>query len=127
MPTSDPIADMLARIRNAHMALHKKVRLPKSKMKAAIAQILLQEGYIESFVEEENEIVLYLKYVASKPAIQGMQRVSKPSCRRYVKIKEMPTVQSGLGINILSTSKGVLDGYRAKQENVGGELLCQIW
>jgi len=127
MPTSDPIADMIARIRNAHMALHKEVKVPRSKIKSAIARILQEEGYIKSFSETEREIHIQLKYVSGKPAIEGMDRVSKPSCRRYVKAKETPSVQSGLGINILSTSRGVIAGYQAQQENVGGELLCQIW
>jgi small subunit ribosomal protein S8 len=118
---------MIARIRNAHMALHKEVRVPRSKMKKAIAQILVDEGYIQSFEETEREIQIRLKYVTGKPAIKGMARASKPSRRRYVKAKETPNVQSGLGINILSTPQGVLAGYRAQQENVGGELLCQIW
>ena len=127
MPTSDPIADMIARIRNAHMALHKEVSVPRSKIKSSIASILQDEGYIKSFSESEREIHIQLKYVTGKPAIKGMTRVSKPSCRRYVKAKETPNVQSGLGINILSTSKGVVAGYQAQRENVGGELLCQIW
>lgn len=127
MPTSDPIADMIARIRNAHMALHKEVNVPRSKIKSAIARILQEEGYIKSFSETEREINIQLKYVTGKPAIKGMTRVSKPSCRRYVKAKETPRVQSGLGINILSTPKGVIAGYHAQRENVGGELLCQIW
>ena len=127
MPTSDPIADMIARIRNAHMALHKEVSVPRSKIKSSIASILQDEGYIKSFTESEREIHIKLKYVTGKPAIEGMTRVSKPSCRRYVKAKETPNVQSGLGINILSTSKGVISGYQAQRENVGGELLCQIW
>jgi len=127
MPTSDPIADMIARIRNAHMALHKEVSVPRSKIKSSIASILQDEGYIKSFSESEREIHIKLKYVTGKPAIKGMTRVSKPSCRRYVKAKETPNVQSGLGINILSTSKGVIAGYQAQRENVGGELLCQIW
>ena len=127
MPTSDPIADMLARVRNAHMSLHKSVRMPLSKMKRAIADIMQQEGYIQSYEEDERDIVLHLKYVSGKPAIRDMQRVSRPSCRSYVGVREIPRVQSGLGINILSTSKGVLDGQRAQDANVGGELLCQIW
>ncbi len=127
MPTSDPIADMIARIRNAHMALHKEVSVPRSKIKSAIASILQEEGYINSFSEKEREIRIQLKYVTGKPAIKGMNRVSKPSCRRYVKAKETPSVQSGLGINILSTPRGVIAGHQALRENVGGELLCQIW
>jgi len=127
MPTSDPIGDMIARIRNAHMALHKEVKVPRSKIKSSIAHILQEEGYIKSFSETEREIHIQLKYVSGKPAIEGMNRVSKPSCRRYVKARETPNVQSGLGVNILSTSRGVIAGYQAQRENVGGELLCQIW
>jgi len=118
---------MIARIRNAHMALHKEVSVPRSKIKSAIASILQEEGYINSFSEKEREIRIQLKYVTGKPAIKGMNRVSKPSCRRYVKAKETPSVQSGLGINILSTPRGVIAGHQALRENVGGELLCQIW
>ncbi len=127
MPVNDPIADMLTRIRNAHMALHKSVQIPKSKMKLAIAGILQEEGYIDSYAETEREMNLRLKYVHGRPAIAGLKRVSRPGCRQYVGIQEVPNVQSGLGINILSTSKGILEGNKAVQERVGGELICQIW
>lgn len=127
MPVNDPIADMLTRIRNAHMALHRTVDVPKSKMKLAIAGILQDEGYIAAYEETERGMHVRLKYVHGRPAIAGLKRVSRPGCRQYVGIQEIPNVQSGLGINILSTSKGILEGNRAAQERVGGELICQIW
>jgi len=127
MSVVDPIADMLTRIRNAHLALHRELLVPKSKMKLAIAEILQAEGYIQGFEEGDREIRIQLKYVKGQSAISGLKRISKPSCRRYVGVDGIPRVQSGLGINILSTSKGVLEGQRAKEMNVGGELLCQIW
>jgi small subunit ribosomal protein S8 len=127
MAVNDPIADMLTRIRNAQMALHRELSVPKSKMKTAIAEILQQEGYIQAFEEGDWEVRIRLKYMRGKPVIAGLQRVSKPSCRQYVGVDEIPEVQSGLGINILSTSKGVVDGNKAKELRVGGELLCQIW
>ncbi len=124
---TDPIADMLTRIRNAHMALHKEVVVPKSKMKVRITEILKEEGYIEDFELGEREIKIKLKYVDGKPAIQGLKRISKPGRRIYVGAKEIPRVQNGLGICIVSTSKGVLEGEQARRLNVGGELICQIW
>lgn len=127
MAVVDPIADMLTRLRNAHMALHRQVQLPKSKMKLAIADILQEEGYIQSYEEKEWELSIQLKYVRGRAAITGLKRVSRPGCRRYVGCDEIPKVQSGLGINILSTSKGLFPGDRAQKERVGGELLCQIW
>jgi small subunit ribosomal protein S8 len=127
MTLVDPIADMLTRIRNAMMSLHNEVLIPKSKMKVAIAKILQQEGYIERFEEREREFTIYLKYVRGKAAIEGLKRVSRPGCRRYVGVGEIPKVQNGLGINILSTSQGVQDGNSARNNHLGGELLCQIW
>jgi small subunit ribosomal protein S8 len=127
MPVVDPIADMLARIRNAQMALHKDCQIPKSKMKLALAQILQDEGYIDSYEERDRDILIRLKRVGSRYAITGMRRVSRPGCRRYVGMGEIPQVQNGLGINVLSTSHGVLEGNQAQEHNVGGELLCQIW
>ena len=124
---TDPIADMLTRIRNAHMALHKEVVVPKSKMKLRIAEILKEEGYIEGFEELDKDIKIKLKYVDGKPAIQGLKRVSKPGRRIYVGVKEIPRVQNGLGICIVSTSRGVLEGEEARRLNVGGELICEIW
>ncbi len=124
---TDPIADMLTRIRNAHLALHKEVSVPRSKMKEALAAILKQEGYISEISGDESAIVLALKYHKGKPAIAGLKRVSKPGRRVYVGSSHIPRVQNGLGICILSTSSGVLDGVTAHERKVGGELLCEIW
>ena len=126
---TDPIADMLTRIRNAHLALHKEVSVPRSKMKEAMATILKQEGYVEdvSVDEEKRCITIALKYVGGRPAIRGLKRISKPGRRVYVGAGEIPRVQNGLGICILSTSRGVLDGQTAQAEKAGGELLCEVW
>ncbi len=124
---TDPIADMLTRIRNAHLALHKEVRVPRSKMKESIAAILKQEGYVEDVAVEDRDITIQLKYHKGKPAIEGLKRLSKPGRRVYVGAGEIPRVQNGLGICILSTSRGVLDGQTALSQKTGGELLCSIW
>lgn len=124
---TDPIADMLTRIRNAHLALHKEVSVPRSKMKEAIAAILKQEGYVEDVAVEDRSITIQLKYHQGKPAILGLKRMSKPGRRVYVNFRGIPRVQNGLGICILSTSHGVLDGVSAQEAKVGGELLCEIW
>ena len=124
---TDPIADMLTRIRNAHLALHKEVRVPRSKMKESIAAILKQEGYVEDVAVEDRDIAIQLKYHKGKPAIEGLKRLSKPGRRLYVGAGQIPRVQNGLGICILSTSRGVLDGQTAHAEKAGGELLCEIW
>ena len=124
---TDPIADMLTRIRNAHMALHKVVSVPRSKMKLSIAGILKQEGYIEDVSVDVMNINIALKYHAGKAAIAGLKRISKPGRRVYVGSSEIPRVQNGLGICILSTSSGLLDGMSAHEKKVGGELLCEIW
>ncbi len=126
---TDPIADMLTRIRNAHLALHKEVSVPRSKMKEAIASILKQEGYVEDFALDNNDrdIKIQLKYYKNRPAISGLKRISKPGRRMYVPSDAIPRVQNGLGICILSTSKGVLAGDSAKNAKTGGELLCEVW
>ena len=124
---TDPIADMLTRIRNAHLALHKEVSVPRSKMKEAIAAILKQEGYVEDVAVEDRSITIQLKYHQGKPAILGLKRMSKPGRRVYVNFRWIPRVQNGLGICFLSTSHGVLDGLSAQEAKVGGELLCEIW
>ena len=124
---TDPIADMLTRIRNAHLALHKEVSVPRSKMKEAIAAILKQEGYVEDVAVEDRSITIQLKDHQGKPAILGLKRMSKPGRRVYVNFRGIPRVQNGLGICILSTSHGVLDGLSAQEAKVGGELLCEIW
>ena len=127
MAVVDPIADMLTRIRNAHQAFHKSVSVPSSKMKQAIASILKDEGYIVEYAVEDESIDITLKYESGKPLIAGLKKVSKPGRRVYVSVHDIPRVQNGLGICILSTSRGVMDGDRARADHVGGELLCEIW
>ncbi|MDE5832942.1 MAG: 30S ribosomal protein S8 [Desulfovibrio sp.] len=124
---TDPIADMLARIRNAHLALHKEVNVPRSRMKEALANILKQEGYVEDAIVDGDKIVLTLKYHNGKPVISGLKRISSPGRRVYVNSREIPKVQNGLGICVLSTSSGVMDGKTAQDKKVGGELLCEVW
>ncbi len=124
---TDPIADMLTRIRNAHLALHKEVNVPRSKMKEAIAAILKQEGYVEDVAVADRNITITLKYHKGKAVISGLKRKSTPGRRVYVGAQGIPKVQNGLGICILSTSQGVLDGMSASEKKVGGELLCEIW
>lgn len=124
---TDPIADMLTRIRNAHLALHKEVSVPRSKMKESLAAILKQEGYVEDVKVDDASINIALKYHQGKPAIAGLKRVSKPGRRVYVGSSQIPRVQNGLGICIVSTSRGVLDGVTAHDQKVGGELVCEIW
>jgi small subunit ribosomal protein S8 len=127
MAVVDPIADMLTRIRNAHQALHGEVAIPRSKVKSAIAGILKEEGYIADFNEDERALKIALKYEGGRPLINGMKKISKPGRRVYVAASDIPRVQNGLGICVLSTSQGVLDGERAKAQNVGGELLFEVW
>jgi small subunit ribosomal protein S8 len=132
MMISDPIADMLTRVRNALAARHPKVDVPGSKLKVEIARILKEEGYITNFkLAEEGAkkvIKIYLKYTpGNQPVISRIERVSRPGCRVYVGSKEVPRVLGGMGINILTTPKGVMTGSTARKEGVGGELLCQIW
>jgi small subunit ribosomal protein S8 len=132
MQTTDPIADMITRIRNANSAKHDTVDVPASKMKKAIAQILLDEGYIKSFqVIEDNKqgnIRINLKYGPNKSQIvTGLRRVSKPGLRIYTNCEEMPKVMKGLGIAIVSTSKGIMTDRQARKENVGGEILAFVW
>ena len=131
MTTTDPIADMLTRIRNAIMARHEFVLLPWSKMKLTMAKILKEEGFIENYEVLKGRparmIKIYLKYMDKKPAISGLKRVSKPGLRVYVQRSEIPRVYGGLGIAILSTPKGVMTGQQAWRERLGGELLCYVW
>lgn len=129
---SDPIADMLTRVRNALKARHPKVDVPASKIKTEIARILKDEGYILNYkiVDEGNHkaIRVYLKYTpANQPVISTIERVSRPGCRVYVGSGEIPKVLGGLGVNILTTPRGVMTGRSAQKEGVGGELLCQVW
>ncbi len=133
MTHSDPIADMLTRIRNANTAKHDTVDVPSSKMKLAIAEILLKEGFIKSFevIEEGNfsTIRMALKYGADKNQriITGIKRISKPGLRVYAGAEDMPKVLGGLGIAIVSTNKGVMTDKEARALNVGGEVLCFVW
>lgn len=137
MSVSDPIADFLTRIRNAVMAGNQSVSIPSSKIKVALAKILVEEGFIDGFkqvsIEDKPQDALRidLKYVGErrdrKPVITGLKRVSKPGRRIYVGRGEIPWVQSGLGIAILTTPKGVVTGVRARQLGVGGEVLCEVW
>jgi small subunit ribosomal protein S8 len=129
---SDPIADMLTRVRNAIRARHPKVDVPSSKLKVEIARILKEEGYIANFkVAEEGvkkTIKIYLKYSPdNQPIISAIERVSRPGCRVYVGRQEIPRVLGGLGINILTTARGVMTGRDAHREKVGGEILCRVW
>jgi small subunit ribosomal protein S8 len=129
---TDPIADMLTRVRNAISARHPKVDVPASKVKAEIARILKEEGYIANYkVAEEGVkkvIKIYLKYGADNaPVITGIERVSRPGCRNYAGKNEIPQVQGGLGISILTTARGVMTGRTARKESVGGEIMCRVW
>jgi len=132
MATSDPIADMLTRIRNATLARHPKVDVPASKLKMEIARILKEEGFIMNFKMTEDgakkSIRIYLKYTpGNMPVISRIERVSRPGCRVYVGSREVPKVLGGLGISILTTARGVMTGSAARKERVGGEILCQLW
>ena len=132
MRLTDPVADMLTRVRNALQARHQKVDIPASRLKLEIARILKEEGYISNFKPTEEEghkvIRIYLKYGANnEAAISKVERVSRPGCRVYVRRSEIPRVLGGMGINILTTPRGVMTGRQARKEGLGGELLCQIW
>ena len=132
MQITDPIADLLTRIRNASTAKHDTVDIPASNMKKAITQILLDEGYIKGFqvIEDHKQgmIKITLKYTDNTtPVISGMRRVSKPGLRIYTNREDMPKVMKGLGVAILSTSKGVMTDKQARKENVGGEVLAFVW
>ncbi|MEJ8751785.1 30S ribosomal protein S8 [Lagierella sp. ICN-221743] len=129
---TDPIADMLTRIRNANNAKHKSVEIPSSKIKKDVASILLDEGFISGFNVTEDDkqgiITLDLKYGPNEErVISGIKRISKPGLRVYVKAQELPKVLGGLGIAIISTSKGVVTDKVARQEGVGGEVICYVW
>lgn len=133
MGMTDPLADMLTRMRNANKAKHEKVDIPASNLKAHVARILKDEGYIKNFkvIKDGKQGVLrvYLKYEGDtkRQVISGIRIVSKPGLRRYVRAAEIPPVLRGLGLSILSTSKGVMTDKEAKKTNIGGELLCSVW
>ncbi|HEY0309080.1 MAG TPA: 30S ribosomal protein S8 [Acidobacteriaceae bacterium] len=132
MNLTDPVADFLTRIRNSIRARHQKLDVPASKLKAEIARILKEEGYIANYKATEEDghkiIRVYLKYTASNEAvIRDLSRISRPGCRVYVGRDEIRRVQGGLGICILTTPKGVMTGRQARREGVGGEILCEVW
>ena len=129
---TDPIADMLTRIRNANMVSHPTVELPSSKLKLELAKLLKAEGFIADYSEKQEGkfkyLIITLKYDEhNKPVITNLQRVSKPGLRTYMKAKNLPQVFGGLGIAIISTSKGLLTDRKARKENLGGEILCYVW
>lgn len=131
MVVTDPIADMLTRIRNALVAKHEDVMVPASKVKKAIAQILVDEGYINGFevVEDpiQDNLKIALKYSKHGKVISGLKRISKPSLRVYAKSAELPKVLNGLGIAIISTSKGIMTDKNAREQNLGGEVVAFVW
>jgi small subunit ribosomal protein S8 len=125
---TDPIADMLTRIRNALVVKHDEVEIPSSKVKCEIAKILVEEGFVQSYKVENNTIVITLKYgPKNEKVISGIKRISKPGLRVYANIETMPVVLGGMGIAILSTNKGIMTNKQAKAANVGGEVLAYIW
>lgn len=128
---TDPIADMLIRIKNASMARKKAVVVPYSKVKEKVAMIMQQEGYVGSIEKKEEGIrsylVIELKYINKRPVITNMRRESKPGLRKYVAKDAIPNVLGGIGISILSTSSGIMSGREAKKKGIGGELICTIW
>jgi len=134
MTVTDPIADMLTRLRNAVLVKQETVVIPKSRLKRAIAQVLVDEGYIDRFEEMDGEsfpvLRIYLKYVEGKqpePVLRGLRRVSKPGRRVYAKKDAIPWVRSGLGTAIISTSQGIMSDREARRRGVGGEVLCEVW
>ena len=134
MTMTDPIADMLTRIRNANVAMHDSVRMPASKLKEALAAILKREGYIEDYFSQDDPdrpgrvLEIRMKYSADRTrTISGIKRVSKPGLRVYAKADHMPRVLGGLGVAVVSTSRGLMTDREARQSRVGGEILCYVW
>jgi small subunit ribosomal protein S8 len=132
MPVNDPVGDLLTRLRNASRAHHDKVVLPASKLKVEVLKVLKDEGYVGEYtvheVKPQNEITVVLKYGSDRmPVITGIKRVSKPGLRRYVAVRDIPSVLGGMGIAILSTSRGVMSDAQARQQGVGGELICTVY
>ena len=132
MSVTDPIADMLTRIRNATIAKHESVQIPASRMKLAIAKILKDEGFIKDFElvkDSQNRMMrVWLRYTGKKePVLTGLRRVSKPGLRVYARSRQMPRVLGGMGIAIVSTPQGIMTARQARRQNVGGEVLCYVW
>ena len=132
MNSTDPIADMLTRIRNASQARHRELTMPSSRVKREIARILVEEGFVESFATQQGDVqemlTVQLKYVEGRtPVVSGLKRISKPGLRVYARKTEIPRVLGGLGLAILSTSHGIMTGAQARKLNLGGEVLCYVW
>ncbi len=132
MTMTDPLGDMITRIRNAQLRGKSKVRTPASKLRGDVLEVLADEGYIRGFTREDVDssqpvFVIELKYYDGEPVIKEIKRISKPGRRVYSSVKNLPTVANGLGVSILSTPKGVMSDARARQENVGGEILCSVF
>ncbi len=128
MTMTDPIADMLTRIRNAQMARHETVSIPHSNIKKNILDILKREGYIASFENEGNTFNVVLKYDKfGDPVIHELKRISKPGLRNYIKFEEIKPVMGGMGVAVISTNKGIITNREARKEKVGGEIICEIW
>ena len=134
MTMTDPIADMLTRIRNANVAMHDEVSMPSSTRKLALAEVLRREGYIASYAETDNSprpgktLTIELKYSAERDrVIRGLRRISKPGLRIYRKRDEIPRVQGGLGVAVVSTNKGLMSDREARKNRMGGEILCYVW
>lgn len=132
MRPSDSIADMLTRIRNACKQEHRYVDVPLSNVKLSIIQLLKDQGFIQDFLVRKDKdqgcVRVFIKYAGGRQSvIHGLKRISKPSCRRYVKHQEIPRVLGGMGIAVLSTSQGIMDGISARKKKIGGELLCYVW
>ncbi|MGC9359237.1 MAG: 30S ribosomal protein S8 [Anaerolineae bacterium] len=132
MMTTDPIADMLSRIRNAQMVRHSAVTMPSSRLREALARVLTEEGYVARYEVLRDQkfptLLIQLKYTEDRePIIRGMERVSKPGCRIYTKREDIPWVKAGMGTVILSTPRGVVSGRQARGLGVGGEVLCKVW
>ena len=131
MSMQDPLSDMLTRIRNSQLAGHAVVRMPESKLKIAVARVLKQEGYISEFKKEDsaskNNLTIDLKYYNGKPVIAEIKRISRPGLRQYVNSNNLPKVRGGLGIAVISTSKGVMTDRSARSAGVGGEVLCTVF
>ena len=128
---TDPIADMLTRIRNAQMANHKSVEIPSSKFKIALAKVLKKEGYLDDIIQHKKGVKIVLEVVLKKDgeryAISGIKRISKPGQRVYIKKDKVSKVLNGCGISVISTSKGIMTNIEAKKNNLGGEILCEVW
>lgn len=130
MAVTDPISDMLTRIRNACLASHENVEMPFSKLKKEVANVLKEEGYITGYEEVEGKhknLKIKLKYINNQQVIEGLKRISKPGLRIYVNHKELPRVLGGFGIAVISTSKGIMTDRQARHHGIGGEVLCYVW